>query len=57
MWMAWSIISFIAAFCSCSPCIAVLSSRKARASVFNLYLAAFMMPDLSSHFSAVSPAG
>jgi hypothetical protein len=51
MWTGWSIISFITAFCSCSLCIAVLSSRKARASVFNLYLAAFMMPDFVFSFS------
>jgi hypothetical protein len=50
MWTAWSAISFLTAFCSCSLCIAVLSSRKARASVFNLYLAAFILPDFVFSF-------
>jgi hypothetical protein len=46
MWAGWSLISFLAAFICIMIFAAVLVSKEARKSGFNLYLAALMVPDI-----------
>jgi hypothetical protein len=46
MWAGWSLISFLAAFICIMVLAAVVVSKKARKSGFNLYLAALMVPDI-----------
>jgi len=45
MWASWSAVSFVAAASSAAIFVGVLSSPKARASSFNLYLVMLTVPD------------
>jgi len=45
MWVGWAITSFLAAASTGTVLVGVLSSRKARSTAFNLYIAGLMVPD------------
>jgi len=45
MWFGLALISFLAAACTGTVLAGVLSSRKARSTAFNLYIAGLMVPD------------